>query len=153
MELLQFWGRIEPLIFDPVQKLFKRVIPEFQSRWESVLGIAGKERRAEYRSGQLKPLVESLFAVPDAGWQLARYHSPDVMIAAASVEAIRRGDYMFVLGEVHMAANTLGLPLLFPSTRSQKSCSTFFKPTSPSPRRACPTPALAQESPIALPWS
>jgi hypothetical protein len=51
--------------------------------------------------------VERLFAAPRAGWQFARYQSPDVMIAAESPEAIRRGDYQLVIGELHVAMNTL----------------------------------------------
>ena len=39
-------------------------------------------------------------------WSLARYFSPDVLIAADGEEALRRGDYEIVLGEVH-ASNTL----------------------------------------------
>src|SRR6185437_8795845 len=34
-------------------------------------------------------------------------HSPDVMIAASGPEAIRQGDFMFILGEVHVTGNTL----------------------------------------------
>jgi hypothetical protein len=107
VDLLQFWGRIEPLIFDPVRQLFKSVIPDFQDRWETILRLPWDEQRGEYASAKLRPLAEKLFAAPAAGWQLARYHSPDVMIAASTVDAIRRGDYVFVLGEVHMAQNTI----------------------------------------------
>ena len=59
------------------------------------------------RSQDLKASAEEVFAAPRAGWQLARYHSPDVMIAASDAEAINRGDYSFVLGEVHVTSNTL----------------------------------------------
>jgi Lantibiotic dehydratase, N terminus len=47
------------------------------------------------------------FAAPRAGWSRARYHCPDLMIAAADAEAIRRGEYVFVLGEMHVALNTI----------------------------------------------
>jgi hypothetical protein len=107
VDLLQFWARIEPLIFDPVRKLFNQVVPEFQSRWETILEVPWDEGQVEYASAKLKARMESVFAMASAGWQLARYHSPDVMIAATSVDAIRRGDFMFVLGEVHMAENTI----------------------------------------------
>jgi hypothetical protein len=42
---------------------------------------------------------------------MARYHSPDVMIVADGPEAIRRGDYQLVLGEIHVGSNTLGTNL------------------------------------------
>jgi hypothetical protein len=107
VDMLQFCGRIEPLIFDPVKRLFNDIVPEFQSRWETILQVPWEKQKVEYTSAVVKPLVENSFAISGAGWQLARYHSPDVMIAASSVDAIRRGDYMFVLGEVHMGENTL----------------------------------------------
>ena len=60
------------------------------------------------RSEDLRPRGRSAeFAAPGPGWQRARYHSPDLLIAAASVEAIRRGDYQIVMGEIHLAVNTL----------------------------------------------
>ncbi|MGZ4843941.1 MAG: lantibiotic dehydratase, partial [Candidatus Angelobacter sp.] len=37
--------------------------------------------------------------------------SPDIMIAASSEEAIRRGEYLFVMGEMHVSKNTLDASL------------------------------------------
>jgi hypothetical protein len=80
---------------------------ELQARWERVLALPPGERRVAYRSADLRPLVQREFAAPGPGWQKARYHSPDLLIAASSVEAIRQGDYQVVLGEVHSAMNAL----------------------------------------------
>ena len=33
-------------------------------------------------------LIQELFAAPEAGWSLARYHRPDVMIAASNVQTL-----------------------------------------------------------------
>jgi len=107
VDLLPFWGRIEPLIFDPEKRLFNGVVSDFQRRWEEVLGMGSAHGPLERKSHDLRAKVESLFSAPHAGWKLARYHSPDVMIAASSTEAIRRGDYFFVLGEMHITTNTL----------------------------------------------
>jgi hypothetical protein len=52
--------------------------------------------------------VEKAFDAPAPGWQAAHYNSPDLMIAAESVEAIQRGDYQLVMGELHIASNTIG---------------------------------------------
>jgi hypothetical protein len=38
---------------------------------------------------------------------MARYHSPDVLVAATGPEAARRGDCLFVLGELHLASHTM----------------------------------------------
>jgi hypothetical protein len=106
VELIELWSRIELLVFDPSRRPFNQVISEFQSRWEQILNFSPETRRVDYSSDDLMPLVRKLFAAPRPGWRLARYHSPDVMIAASDEEAIRRGEYTFVLGEVHITTNT-----------------------------------------------
>lgn len=54
------------------------------------------------------------FAAAPPLFSCARWHSPDIMIAAESAEAVARGDLQFVLGELHCASNTLE-SLLFAS--------------------------------------
>lgn len=80
---------------------------ELNSRWLRVFNLPEGERRVHYRSEDLRPLVRQEFSSPSPGWQKARHHSPDLMIAAPSQEAIRQGDYQVILGEVHVAINTL----------------------------------------------
>ena len=55
----------------------------------------------------LRPRVLELFPSPAQGLDAARYHSPDVLISAKSPEAIRNGEYEVILGEFHIAMNTL----------------------------------------------
>ncbi|HEY6183823.1 MAG TPA: lantibiotic dehydratase [Terriglobales bacterium] len=108
IDLLQFWTVSESLLLDPKKRLANSLIPELQRRWTQILGEIPTEKHVvKYRSQDLKASAEEVFAAPRAGWQLARYHSPDVMIAASDTEAINRGDYSFVLGEVHVTSNTL----------------------------------------------
>jgi hypothetical protein len=80
----------------------------FQRHWEDVLGIHEGQRQVNRSSSELRERAETLFAAPHAGWSFGRYHSPDIMIAARDAESIRRGDYQFVMGELHLANNTLG---------------------------------------------
>jgi hypothetical protein len=54
--------------------------------------------------------VERAFPAPGPGWPFARFHSPDVMIAARSPDEVQRDDCLLVLGEIHVASNTLGTP-------------------------------------------
>ncbi|MGH9350049.1 MAG: lantibiotic dehydratase, partial [Vicinamibacterales bacterium] len=78
-----------------------------QQRWAEVLGASPAAHRIQFRSRDLRPAVSAAFHAPGAppsAW--ARYISPDVMIDAPSIEAIRRGEYQIVLGEVHVI-NTL----------------------------------------------
>jgi len=80
---------------------------ELQRRWAEVLAVSSSPR-LRYTSGELRPRIEAAFDAPSPGWPAARYVSPDVMIAAPSVDAIRRGDYELVLGEVHLGNTLVG---------------------------------------------
>ncbi|URN14118.1 lantibiotic dehydratase family protein [Streptomyces radiopugnans] len=61
--------------------------------------------------GDVAGPVRERFGGPGGGWTAARYISPDIMIAAEGAEAVARGDFELVLGELHLAANTLGASL------------------------------------------
>jgi hypothetical protein len=80
---------------------------ELQRRWAALLSPPPGARRVFYRGRDLQAAVRRAFDTPaplPSSW--ARYVSPDVMIAAASVDAIQRGAYQLVLGEIHIV-NTL----------------------------------------------
>jgi hypothetical protein len=85
------------------------VAAELHRRWAQVLGLADSDGAAvvERSSGAIAEAAQASFAAPGPGWPWARYHSPDVMIAAASAEAAARGEMRFVLGELHAGCNTL----------------------------------------------
>lgn len=79
----------------------------FQRKWETILALPDNQRHVHYTSQQLQAGVEAQFRAPHSGWQLGRYHNPDVMLAAASAADIRQGNYQFVLGEFHLGFNSL----------------------------------------------
>jgi hypothetical protein len=90
---------------------------ELRRRWAEVVdldrhdgatgGAAQTTRAIQLTSAACRPRVDERFRAPGPGWPRARYHCPDVMIAAASVDDLARGDYRVVLGEVHPGVNTL----------------------------------------------
>jgi hypothetical protein len=104
---VDFWIVAHPLVNNQDARLAATLIPQMQRQWTEVLGLQPGQRRVALRSEDVRAKVESVFAAPRAGWSAARYHSPDVMIAAGSTEAVRRGDYQLVLGEFHLGINTL----------------------------------------------
>lgn len=108
VEAASFWLMVQPLLFDEKYRLVDTLLPDFQQRWEEILSIPVGPGRVHYDSAQLRSRVLEAFAAPKAGWPYARYHSPDLMIAASSEEAICHGDYEIVLGELHVGMNTLG---------------------------------------------
>jgi hypothetical protein len=108
-----FWRKVHPALSDEEKTLLRPCVKELQRRWASVLELDFTQSRAAFRSGDLKARVEAAFAAPGPGWSMARYHSPDLMIAARSVEEIQRGCFQFVLGEIHLGFNTLTSVVFF----------------------------------------
>lgn len=106
IELASFWRKARRLFAFPGSTFFSKLLPEFQRRWGEVLQITDG-RQAHYTSASLRNRVEKAFYAPGPGWPQARFHSPDVMISAASVDDIRRGKYHFVLGEIHLGSNSV----------------------------------------------
>ncbi|HEU5231193.1 MAG TPA: hypothetical protein VFU49_25450, partial [Ktedonobacteraceae bacterium] len=108
IEFTAFWSWIQPLIaLEPTPRLITALVAELQKRWAQILGDLAGQHRCHYTSQHLQERVQKIFAAPHAGWPTACYHSPDVMIAATSQEAILRGEHQFVLGELHQGLNTL----------------------------------------------
>lgn len=111
VDAVTFWVRAHPLLFSETGRPVDTIERNLQERWTKVLSATPGQRRIDYKAEELKPRVLAAFRAPRAGWQFGRYHSPDVMIAASGPEAIRRGDYLLVMGELHCAVNTLGAAL------------------------------------------
>jgi hypothetical protein len=107
MDAVRCWDRVRPLITTEAPRI-KELVASFRERWANILDLPEGARRVERTTEAIRPLVAEAFAAPRPGWRSACYHAPDIMIAASSVEAIQRGDYQFVMGEVHLGNNTLG---------------------------------------------
>ncbi len=105
VDLLTFSRWALPRVAQPAT--FRELERELQARWHAVLGPTAGERRVARTAAELRPRVRREFAAPGPGWQKARCHSPDLLVAAESLEAFRRGDYEVVLGEVHLAMNSV----------------------------------------------
>ena len=104
---IDFWIKARAVFYKKKARIADRVVPIFQRRWAQVLRLPEGKRCVKYTSEELRPLIEAAFAAPRPGWSHARYHSPDIMLAASDAEAIRRGEYDLILGEIHIGRNTL----------------------------------------------
>ena len=80
-------------------------------RWMSILNVDEGARRVEVTAQTLRDRVLAGFPESAPPWPSARYHSPDVLIAADGVESLLNGRFRFVLGEVHAESNTAMQPL------------------------------------------
>ena len=111
VDAVTFWQRANPLLVGKDNPCIAPLIKVFKERWANILKIPAGARQVQYRSAELQAAVLATFKAPRPGWRAACYHSPDVMIAAKSVEAINRGDYQLVMGELHLALNTMNASL------------------------------------------
>jgi hypothetical protein len=112
---LQFWEAVSkhfPQQLKHRSAIVEAVGVELQRRWDELLAIDATAPRAHRSTAELRARVLERFAAPHPGWPSARYHSPDVMIAAADVAAIQRGEATLVLGEFHPSINNLCLPFV-----------------------------------------
>ena len=103
---VSFWQQAQNILSGSGPRPADPLIPILQKRWANILKIPAGARRVQYSSAELRAGVQAAFKAPRPGWRAACYHSPDLMIAAESVEAINRGDYHLVLGELHIGGNT-----------------------------------------------
>jgi Lantibiotic dehydratase, N terminus len=71
---------------------------ELQRRWASLVDgdVADVAERAAVA-----------FADHEPAWRWSAYHSVDIQIAAADADAVRRGDFLIVLGDFHGGGNPL----------------------------------------------
>ena len=105
VRLQDWWNYTEPKLLtasslSDVEKLFRQ-------KWDDILSVGGQDSTVQFQSRDLKDKVEQLFPEFGAGYYPVRYFCPDLMLAAENVEAIRRGELQYVLGEVHAGKNTL----------------------------------------------
>lgn len=97
------------LFFSPRQlpRPVEKVANELQRRWQDILRPSPGARRHGVCAGDIAERVAELFAAPEPAWAAAVHHAPDLMIAADGPEAIDRGEFLLVLGELHLASNTV----------------------------------------------
>ncbi|WP_216216769.1 non-ribosomal peptide synthetase [Amycolatopsis aidingensis] len=103
LRLADFWLWANDTIFRLDHRVIERLVRTLQERWAAALGgDLGVHRVAEVRDRVLRA-----FATARPGWPAAVQHSPDLMIAARDADAIRAGDFQWVLGEMHPGLNSM----------------------------------------------
>lgn len=107
VDYLRFWLALEPKL----EGLPDAVLVEIQKVWREVLALPEGASRVERTARELAPHIEAAFGDARPVWPSARFHSPDLMIAARDAEAVRRGDYQVVVGEVHVGWNSICYPV------------------------------------------
>ncbi len=90
-----------------VGELAEASVAELQRRWQQVLGPPASARRHQVSAAAISARAAECFPARPVAWSSARQHAPDIMMAAASPGEVQRGDFLLVLGEIHLATNTL----------------------------------------------
>lgn len=98
--LATFLFKSEQRLRRSLPAVLERVTSDLVERWEEIIRVTPAESRLTRRYEDIAPLVRDAFRVPGSGWEGARYMSPDVMVIADDRP-------MLVLGEMHMAINTM----------------------------------------------
>jgi hypothetical protein len=111
VSLASLWFACMPLLHGEMPEEMTRLEREFQQRWAALLRPEAGARRVHRTVAELTEGVRETFDAPGRSWAAARYLSPDIMIMAADRAAIERGEFELVLGELHVASNTLGASL------------------------------------------
>lgn len=110
VRLDELWFLAQGPLFGSSDRPVDAVARDFADRWMRVFGLdtldAGTAR-LDLDSARLRPLVEQTFPSRPPTWSAAALHSPDLQICAESVDAIRRGEHLVVLGELHAAWPTV----------------------------------------------
>jgi hypothetical protein len=82
-------------------------IAELQRRWQQVLGPLTSASRHWVSTEAISARAAECFPAGPVAWGGARQHSPDIMIAATSADEVERGNFLLILGEIHLTANTI----------------------------------------------
>ena len=90
-----------------VGELAAASVAELQRRWQQVLGPPTSPSRHQVGADAIAARAAECFPGHPVAWSAARQHSPDIMIAAASPREVQRGNFLLVLGELHLSLNTL----------------------------------------------
>lgn len=118
------------MVMHEARKIVMAVASEVQARWDSLLPEMQKKNAILLESAAIKKHVEKLFPDVPPGWPSARFHSPDLLLLADSLEAANNDRFAVVLGEMHAASNTLLQPIfvsMFPNpeellSRYERDC-------------------------------
>lgn len=87
--------------------IITQVIAELQERWSRVLPVDPAARRTAARSADVLDACRREFPVGALPAGFGTCHSPDFIIDAPTVEAVRDGAFRIVLGELHVGVNSI----------------------------------------------
>jgi hypothetical protein len=106
VRLADLWFLAQGPLFGTGDRPLDTVARDFAARWARVLGLADRPEgtaRLTFTAEELAPRVAAEFPATRPGWSAGRIHSPDLQLCADSADAVGRGEFLAVLGELHAA--------------------------------------------------
>jgi Lantibiotic dehydratase, N terminus len=107
VDLPTIWFASLHAVYRSIEASMMQIDTELKKKWAAIIHVPADTREVCYQYDDLLPLVDEAFAAPGPGWAGARYFSPDLMVSATDFNALHNGDFTLVLGEAHMAINTM----------------------------------------------
>lgn len=105
--LAELWLAARGPLLDSPEAVVRPLTRALQQRWERLLAVPAGVRRVARTSAELRAGFAEVFPAGAPGWTAAVQHSPDLMIAAPDLDAVRAGDFDWVLGELHPSYHTM----------------------------------------------
>ncbi|GGQ08058.1 lantibiotic dehydratase [Streptomyces roseolilacinus] len=148
VDLASLWLACLPSPHPKAEEDVAAVQAELRAKWARILDVPEGARRVRLSSDAVAGRVRAEFDEPGSGWSLARYFSPDVLVLAEDADAVARGDFELLLGEMHCALNTMGASLFVHQHPDRAALVAETSRDFPAPRLL---PMLPKELP--LKWS
>ncbi len=102
----ELWFLAQGMLFGGGERPVDGVAAEFARRWAGLFGLdrlVPGQSRLTVSAAELAAQVDEVFPADRPGWSAARTHSPDLHICAPDVDAVGRGEFTVVMGEMHTA--------------------------------------------------
>ncbi|MEU2612184.1 thioesterase domain-containing protein [Micromonospora sp. NPDC007271] len=116
--LSDLWFLVQGLFWGAGERPVDAVSAEFAARWAGLFGLdalpAGTTE-VRLRVADLAARIDEVFPGTRPDWSNAVIHSPDLQICATDADALRRGEYTVVLGELHAAWASFDCAVFTPS--------------------------------------
>ncbi|MFJ1542787.1 thioesterase domain-containing protein [Micromonospora chalcea] len=116
--LADLWFLAQGMFWGDGERPVDAVAAEFAARWAGLFGLDTLPAGAtdvRLRAADLAGRIDAVFPGDGPEWSNAAIHSPDLQICATDADALRRGDYTVVLGELHAAWSSFDCAVFTPS--------------------------------------
>jgi len=117
VSLLLFLQALQPQQSSIQQQVYQRVLTMLEKAWQPLF-TSSQQEELVLEPHQIEQVMTTLEqqcpAVVDFEVLGDSFHSPDFMLAAASLDALNQGEYQLVIGETHPAVHTLSQPVAAP---------------------------------------